>query len=206
MLCDRLGIFVDGQLVCIGNPKELTARHGGYYVRAGAPALLGVNRSTPPSSACPRHPTPPPTHKHTRALRPPTGLCLPACLPTHAAQVFTITTPPEQEGEADALVRRVSPGARLTYALAGTRKYELPVGEVTLPGEPGGSPAAGCGTLDMPRAVHERVSLCLGWPPLTPTPTPCCKILSRSGTCTIVCLLTQLGLWLIIGCPPCRRV
>lgn len=79
VLCDRLGIFVDGQLVCIGNPKELTARHGGYYV-------------------------------------------------------FTITTPTEQEEAADALVRRVSPGARLTYALAGTRKYELPVGEVTLPG------------------------------------------------------------------------
>ena len=32
VLCDRLGIFVDGQLVCIGNPKELTARYGGYYV------------------------------------------------------------------------------------------------------------------------------------------------------------------------------
>lgn len=25
-LCDRLGIFVDGQLVCIGNPKEITSR------------------------------------------------------------------------------------------------------------------------------------------------------------------------------------
>jgi ABC-type multidrug transport system ATPase subunit len=32
MLCDRLGIFVDGQLVCIGNPKELTSRYGGYLV------------------------------------------------------------------------------------------------------------------------------------------------------------------------------
>ena len=32
VLCDRLGIFVDGQLVCIGAPRELTARHGGYYV------------------------------------------------------------------------------------------------------------------------------------------------------------------------------
>jgi hypothetical protein len=32
VLCDRLGIFVDGRLVCIGNPKELTARYGGYYV------------------------------------------------------------------------------------------------------------------------------------------------------------------------------
>ncbi|KAK4350510.1 hypothetical protein RND71_029823 [Anisodus tanguticus] len=31
-LCDRLGIFVDGSLQCIGNPKELKARHGGSYV------------------------------------------------------------------------------------------------------------------------------------------------------------------------------
>lgn len=70
---------MDGTLVCIGNPKELTQRHGGYYI-------------------------------------------------------FTITVPPEQEAEAEALVRRLAPGARLAYALAGTRKYELPVEEVTLPG------------------------------------------------------------------------
>jgi len=31
-LCDRLGIFVDGALRCIGNPKELTARYGGFYI------------------------------------------------------------------------------------------------------------------------------------------------------------------------------
>eukprot|EP00798_Chlamydomonas_sp_ICE-L_P006110 gene6110-2714_t len=31
-LCDRLGIFVDGQLVCIGDPKEITSRYGGYLV------------------------------------------------------------------------------------------------------------------------------------------------------------------------------
>ncbi len=34
--------------------------------------------------------------------------------------------------QADALVRKMAPSARLTYALAGTRKYELPVEEVTL--------------------------------------------------------------------------
>jgi len=32
VLCDRLGIFVDGALQCIGNPKELTTRYGGYLV------------------------------------------------------------------------------------------------------------------------------------------------------------------------------
>ena len=31
-LCDRLGIFVDGRLQCIGNPKELKGRYGGSYV------------------------------------------------------------------------------------------------------------------------------------------------------------------------------
>eukprot|EP00897_Mesotaenium_endlicherianum_P000653 jgi/Mesen1/10589/ME000085S09920 len=31
-LCDRIGIFVDGQFQCLGNPKELTARYGGFYV------------------------------------------------------------------------------------------------------------------------------------------------------------------------------
>jgi hypothetical protein len=36
MLCDRLGIFVDGRLVCIGNPKEITSRYGGFLVRGGA--------------------------------------------------------------------------------------------------------------------------------------------------------------------------
>ena len=32
VLCDRLGIFVDGEMVCVGAPKALTLRHGGYYV------------------------------------------------------------------------------------------------------------------------------------------------------------------------------
>lgn len=49
-------------------------------------------------------------------------------------QVFTITTPlRQQEVEAaDRLVRQLSPGARRTYALGGTQKYELPTTEVTL--------------------------------------------------------------------------
>ncbi|CAL5202078.1 unnamed protein product [Lathyrus oleraceus] len=32
VLCDRLGIFVDGSFHCIGNPKELKGRYGGTYV------------------------------------------------------------------------------------------------------------------------------------------------------------------------------
>ena len=76
-LCDRLGIFVDGQLVCIGAPKELTARYGGYLV-------------------------------------------------------FTGTTVPGGESSLDALVRRISPSARLTYAVGCTLKFELPTSEVSL--------------------------------------------------------------------------
>ena len=50
------------------------------------------------------------------------------------AQVFTITVAPEpeQEARAQALVQQLAPGARLTYALAGTRKYELPCSQVSL--------------------------------------------------------------------------
>ncbi|OVA13317.1 ABC transporter-like [Macleaya cordata] len=32
VLCDRLGVFVNGSFQCIGNPKELKARYGGSYV------------------------------------------------------------------------------------------------------------------------------------------------------------------------------
>ncbi|KAK1311877.1 ABC transporter A family member 7 [Acorus calamus] len=32
VLCDRLGIFVDGSFQCIGNPTELKGRYGGSYV------------------------------------------------------------------------------------------------------------------------------------------------------------------------------
>ena len=29
-LCDRLGIFINGRLQCLGNPRDLTSRFGGY--------------------------------------------------------------------------------------------------------------------------------------------------------------------------------
>ncbi|KAI8472690.1 MAG: P-loop containing nucleoside triphosphate hydrolase protein [Monoraphidium minutum] len=79
MLCDRLGIFVDGRLVCIGNPKEITSRYGGYLV-------------------------------------------------------MTLTVAAGQESAARAFVERLSPGARLTYSVGGTLKFELPSSEVTLSG------------------------------------------------------------------------
>ncbi|GLI63912.1 hypothetical protein VaNZ11_007051 [Volvox africanus] len=79
ILCDRLGIFVDGQLVCIGNPREITSRYAGYLV-------------------------------------------------------FTITVGPGHEDAAKAFVAHMSPRSRLTYALGGTFKYELPTTDVSLGG------------------------------------------------------------------------
>jgi hypothetical protein len=65
---------------------------------------------------------------------PPSLLLCECHLETSIPQVFTITTPPaQQEVEAaDRLVRQLSPGARKTYALGGTQKYELPTSEVSL--------------------------------------------------------------------------
>ncbi|GLC69187.1 hypothetical protein PLESTF_000800000 [Pleodorina starrii] len=77
ILCDRLGIFVDGQLVCIGNPREITSRYAGYLV-------------------------------------------------------FTITVGHGHEEAARAFVTHMSPNSRLTYALGGTLKYELPTSDVSL--------------------------------------------------------------------------
>eukprot|EP00245_Coleochaete_scutata_P004463 TRINITY_DN17100_c0_g1_i1.p1 TRINITY_DN17100_c0_g1~~TRINITY_DN17100_c0_g1_i1.p1 ORF type:complete len:988 (-),score=185.09 TRINITY_DN17100_c0_g1_i1:153-3116(-) len=75
VLCDRLGIFVDGQFQCIGNPKELTARYGGTYV-------------------------------------------------------LTITTPVEEEPQAESLAKSFSPNANLIYSLSGTQKFEIPIDDI----------------------------------------------------------------------------
>jgi energy-coupling factor transporter ATP-binding protein EcfA2 len=48
-LCDRLGIFVDGRLVCIGNPKEITSRWGRDSLAAQSPTLpRGLVARRPP--------------------------------------------------------------------------------------------------------------------------------------------------------------
>ena len=43
-LCDQLEIFVNGELQCIGNAKELTARYGGLYVLTGVQSSAGGTR------------------------------------------------------------------------------------------------------------------------------------------------------------------
>mmetsp|Transcript_12303 Transcript_12303/g.40386 ORF Transcript_12303/g.40386 Transcript_12303/m.40386 type:complete len:2003 (+) Transcript_12303:62-6070(+) len=58
VLCDRIGIFVDGRLRCIGAPKELTARHGSYLsfsiTAPSAPAadVSAFARELAPSAVC----------------------------------------------------------------------------------------------------------------------------------------------------------
>ena len=58
------------------------------------------------------------------------------CLTVRAGcvQVFTITVAhtPGALAAADGLVRSMAPSAKRTYALGGTQKYELALGEVTL--------------------------------------------------------------------------
>ena len=85
MLCDRVGILADGQLACLGSPRELVARHGGYTL---------LTLVLPPSQ-------------------------------------------PEQAAAAEALVRGLAPGARLTYHLAGTCTWEVPCSEAGMAGEVG---------------------------------------------------------------------
>jgi hypothetical protein len=47
-------------------------------------------------------------------------------------QVFTVTALEGQKEAVQAFVRRMSPGAQCTYAIAGTFKYALPQSDLTL--------------------------------------------------------------------------
>ena len=52
----RLGIFVDGALKCIGNPKELTARFGGFYPQPCTPHPCTLNPAPYTLHPAPLHP------------------------------------------------------------------------------------------------------------------------------------------------------
>lgn len=41
-LCDRIGIFVDGKLMCLGSPKELKSRYGGYMVNKAILTTISI--------------------------------------------------------------------------------------------------------------------------------------------------------------------
>lgn len=46
------------------------------------------------------------------------------------AQLFTVSVPADMEAQARGLVTEMAPGARLTYSVGGTLKYELPADQV----------------------------------------------------------------------------
>ena len=84
----------------------------------------------------------------------------PTCTHTHThahtrvrvmLQVFSFAVPVEQEAAAHSFVLAMAPGARLTYSVGGTLKYELPTTEVSLSrvfGAMAGSRSAGLAVLD----------------------------------------------------------
>lgn len=45
--------------------------------------------------------------------------------------VFSVTTPPQEMAAVGDLVKSLSPGARLVYAVSGTQRFELPTEEVS---------------------------------------------------------------------------
>ncbi|CAG9467760.1 unnamed protein product [Pedinophyceae sp. YPF-701] len=53
VLCDRLGIFVEGKLFCLGNPKNIISRYGGYILLTitTLPEHLGAARKLAESLA-----------------------------------------------------------------------------------------------------------------------------------------------------------
>jgi ABC-type multidrug transport system ATPase subunit len=118
-LCDRLGIFIDGKLACLGNPKQLTARYGGYYVRL----RMTVTHCSTLEWQCTA------MTMHSAFL----DWCLVGCSSlVPVVQVFTITTPEAEDRQAHNVVMQMSPHAKRTYALGGTSKYEMPCTDIDL--------------------------------------------------------------------------
>ncbi|KAF9667757.1 hypothetical protein SADUNF_Sadunf15G0056600 [Salix dunnii] len=107
-LCDRLGIFVDGSLQCVGNPKEkfmqlsslqcMLARFTTATSASFVHVLQGINSEG-------RY---------------------------GGSYVFTMTTSVNDEHEVEQMVLRLSPGAEKTYEMAGTQKFEMPKQEVSI--------------------------------------------------------------------------
>jgi hypothetical protein len=111
-LCERIGVFVAGQLRCVGTPQELTARWGGWPVGRRRLQLGHLDKMVLPCLA---------TEGAAGCARR-YGGCL----------TLSLTTPPAQEGLAQAAVAAMCPSARLSYCLAGTQTFELPVGDIGL--------------------------------------------------------------------------
>jgi ABC-type multidrug transport system ATPase subunit len=107
VLCDRLGIFVDGGFQCIGNSTEVTYIFTSMKHIPTCPTLLN-------------------THNNFRC----NVLQLKARY--GGTYVLTMTTSSEHEQEVEQLVRRLSPSANRIYHISGTQKFELPKQEVKI--------------------------------------------------------------------------
>ncbi|GAB4822597.1 hypothetical protein N2152v2_009643 [Parachlorella kessleri] len=70
----------------------------------------------------------------THSMEEATVLCDRLGIFVNGQLVFTITMADAHVGEVEVLARGLAPGARLTYAVGSTRKYELPMDQVTLAG------------------------------------------------------------------------
>ena len=110
VLCDRLGIFVDGGFQCIGNPKEVNylftcmAHISTFFVQSYLIEHLPIFSLQ---------------SSHLKARY-------------GGTYVLTVTTSPEHEQEVEQLVHRLSPNANRIYHISGTQKFELPKQEVKI--------------------------------------------------------------------------
>ncbi|THF94336.1 hypothetical protein TEA_014849 [Camellia sinensis var. sinensis] len=141
-LCDRLGIFVDGSLQCVGNAKQVV------YMDEPSTGLDPASRNELWNVVM--------KAKRDRAILLTThsmeevehlcdrlGIFVDGSLQCvgNAKQlkaryggsyVFTITTPSNYEQEVDSMVRRLFLSANKTYHISGTQKFELPKHEVRI--------------------------------------------------------------------------
>ena len=108
-LCDRLGIFVDGSLQCVGNPKEVSfLPTTKYYIASFTYPTLVFTYPNP--------------FIFQLQLKARYG----------GSYVFTMTTSPDHEQEVENLVRNLSPNANKIYQISGTQKFELPKQEIRI--------------------------------------------------------------------------
>ena len=110
-LCDRAGIFVDGDFHCLGTPIEVW------------------HRNSPDGCSCFFKAT---YRLHQEEAKVTMLMQLKARY--GGTWTLTIMTEPKHEGEVEELVNQISPGASRIYSLSGTQKFTLLRREVGLDG------------------------------------------------------------------------
>ena len=110
VLCDRLGIFVDGSLQCIGNPKEVL-RIMSQKLKNPQTYLISFTDMT--------------LDTYLNCLFQLKGRY-------GGSYVFTMTTSANHDVDVEDMVKHLSPGASKIYHISGTQKFELPKHEVRI--------------------------------------------------------------------------